>query len=673
MLFYQGRTVIIEMATDNRSREDILAEIEVLRFRLKEGEKVIQAIQDGRADAIVKSMPERGQVFTAVSDLSTIKEAERQFAIAAEHEQAIQSIRESEERHRLLANTMLQGVVHQDSSGTIIAMNPAAEHILGKKHDQFIGSNSVHEEHHCIREDGSLFPGMEHPSMLAMRTGQHVRDVVMGVFNPQRNQYRWIKIDAVPVFRPGEDHPAEVYTVFEDITERKEDQERLALATLYNGVGIWDWNLVTLEMVWDDSMYALYHIRAEDFSGAVDAWEKSLPPDDRERCEREVQAALAGEQPFDTEFRVCWPNGEVRYIKAKAKVFRRNGKPVRMLGTNIDITDRKRDELSLREKDRMLSESQRISHIGSWSIDLSSLAIVWSDETYRLYGLSPDTFTPTVKSIIELVHPDDRLSFQQQIATLAKGGEPGELVFRRTLPDGTLRYLCGRGAVIHDAEYKAVRIAGTVQDITESKQAEIRLQLAASVFTHSYEGILISDAEGTIIEVNDSFTHITGYPREDALGRKPSILKSGRHDRAFYTAMWNDLVTKGHWYGEIWNRRKDGEVYAEMITISAVLDSAGQTKHYVALFSDITPMKVHQQQLEHIAHYDALTGLPNRLLLSDRLEQAMAQAQRHGCSMAVAYLDLDGFKAINDEYGHGVGDALLVAIAGRMKLTSVGF
>ena len=509
--------------------------------------------------------------------------------------------------------------------------------------------------------------------MLAMRTGQHVRDVVMGVFNPQRNQYRWIKIDAVPVFRPGEDHPAEVYTVFEDITERKEDQERLALATLYNGVGIWDWNLVTLEMVWDDSMYALYHIRAEDFSGAVDAWEKSLPPDDRERCEREVQAALAGEQPFDTEFRVCWPNGEVRYIKAKAKVFRRNGKPVRMLGTNIDITDRKRDELSLREKDRMLSESQRISHIGSWSIDLSSLAIVWSDETYRLYGLSPDTFTPTVKSIIELVHPDDRLSFQQQIATLAKGGEPGELVFRRTLPDGTLRYLCGRGAVIHDAEYKAVRIAGTVQDITESKQAEIRLQLAASVFTHSYEGILISDAEGTIIEVNDSFTHITGYPREDALGRKPSILKSGRHDRAFYTAMWNDLVTKGHWYGEIWNRRKDGEVYAEMIDISAVLDAAGQTKHYVALFSDITPMKVHQQQLEHIAHYDALTGLPNRLLLSDRLEQAMAQAQRHGCSMAVAYLDLDGFKAINDEYGHGVGDALLVAIAGRMKLTSVGF
>jgi diguanylate cyclase (GGDEF)-like protein len=126
-------------------------------------------------------------------------------------------------------------------------------------------------------------------------------------------------------------------------------------------------------------------------------------------------------------------------------------------------------------------------------------------------------------------------------------------------------------------------------------------------------------------------------------------------------------MTKGHWCGEIWNRRKSGEVYAEMIDTSAVRDAAGQTKHYVALFSDITPMKMHQQQLEHIAHYDELTGLPNRLLLSDRLEQAMAQTQRHGGSLAVAYLDLDGFKAINDEHGHSVGDALLVAIAGRMN------
>ena len=209
----------------------------------------------------------------------------------------------------------------------------------------------------------------------------------------------------------------------------------------------------------------------------------------------------------------------------------------------------------------------------------------------------------------------------------------------------------------------------SLQDITESKQAEEKLQLAASVFTHAREGIMITTVDGTIIDVNDTFTRITGYSRDEAIGHNPRILKSGLHDQSFYATFWRDLLGKGHWYGEVWNRRKNSELFAEMLTISAVYDDRGNIRHYVALCSDITALKEHEKQLEHIAHYDTLTTLPNRVLLADRLHQAMTQGPRRGKLLAVAYLDLDGFKAINDKYGHETGDQLLIAIASRMKLT----
>ena len=151
------------------------------------------------------------------------------------------------------------------------------------------------------------------------------------------------------------------------------------------------------------------------------------------------------------------------------------------------------------------------------------------------------------------------------------------------------------------------------------------------------------------------------------LGQNPRILNSGRQGKEFYAAMWHDLIAKGHWYGEIWNRRKNGEVYAEMLTISNVRDAQGQAQHYVALFSDISALKAHQNQLEHIAHFDALTSLPNRVLLADRLRQAIAHTQRRGRPLAVIFLDLDGFKSVNDRHGHEAGDQLLIALAECMK------
>jgi diguanylate cyclase (GGDEF)-like protein/PAS domain S-box-containing protein len=221
--------------------------------------------------------------------------------------------------------------------------------------------------------------------------------------------------------------------------------------------------------------------------------------------------------------------------------------------------------------------------------------------------------------------------------------------------------------LLRDASGAPLYFISAVLDITDKKQAEERLQLAASVFSHSREGIMITNPDGNIMEVNEAFSRITGYTREEAVGQTPRILKSGRQSAEYYAAMWKALQQDGHWHGEVWNRRKNGQVYAELQTVSAVNDAKGQLSYFVSLFTDITPMMEHNKQLEHIAHFDALTELPNRVLLADRLQQAIAQCQRRNQFVAVAYLDLDGFKAINDSYGHDIGDQLLIALAGRMK------
>lgn len=201
----------------------------------------------------------------------------------------------------------------------------------------------------------------------------------------------------------------------------------------------------------------------------------------------------------------------------------------------------------------------------------------------------------------------------------------------------------------------------------EKSMDEARLQMAASVFTHAHEGIAITNLVGTIVDINDTFTVITGYNREEVLGENHRILQSGFHSPEFYAGIWQTLIEENHWSGEIWNRHKNGEVYAEQINISAVHDAAGKAQYYVSMFTDITSMKNHQQQLEHNAHYDPLTNLPNRTLLANRLQHAIIQSESRNKSIAVVYLDLDGFKAVNDAYGHGFGDKLLITVSQRMQ------
>jgi len=208
-----------------------------------------------------------------------------------------------------------------------------------------------------------------------------------------------------------------------------------------------------------------------------------------------------------------------------------------------------------------------------------------------------------------------------------------------------------------------------INEIQKRRQKEEKLQLAASVFTHAREGILITDAHNIIISVNKTFSLITGYSQEEALGKKPDILRSNKQNKKFYAKMWDSLKKDGFWSGEIWNCRKNGELYAQMLTISVVYTDMGQIKNYVALFSDITASKLHQKELQHTAHYDALTNLPNRILLAQQLSQALLDTQKSNLLIAVAFIDIDRFKEVNDLYGHNIGDELLIRLATRMQQT----
>ncbi len=197
--------------------------------------------------------------------------------------------------------------------------------------------------------------------------------------------------------------------------------------------------------------------------------------------------------------------------------------------------------------------------------------------------------------------------------------------------------------------------------------AEEDLRLHATAFRNAHDGITLTDATGKILDVNPAFSRITGYERDEVIGRNPRVLKSGRHDAEFYAAMWRSLKDTGNWRGEIWNRNKYGEIYPELLSISAVRDSDNRLTNYVAVFADISRLKAQEKQLKQMAYYDALTDLPNRVLLADRLVQGIQQTRRAQSLMAVCYLDLDGFKSVNDSLGHEAGDRLLVEMAARLK------
>lgn len=343
-----------------------------------------------------------------------------------------------------------------------------------------------------------------------------------------------------------------------------------------------------------------------------------------------------------------------------------NDELVGIVTSFTDVTGQRETEARLRESEARFRNV--VSHVEEiiFQTDESGLWTYLNPAWTKITGYSVESCLG--RSFLEFVHPDSHDEACDDFARMLRtSGGSGSHESRFVAADGSDRWLLIHGRSTLDEQGRITGIIGTFTDITARKASERQLRLAASVFTHAQEGIVITDVNGTIVEANDAFSQITGYSRDEVLGKNPRLLSSGRMSRNFYEDMWQRLTREGRWQGEIWNRRKSGDEYAELLTISAVESSSGEVRNYVALFSDISAQKAHQAQLEHIAHHDALTGLPNRMLLGDRLKQAMLVAKRRHTFIAVAYVDLDGFKAINDNHGHEAGDRLLVTVSRRMR------
>ncbi|QSA96573.1 EAL domain-containing protein [Methylococcus sp. EFPC2] len=290
--------------------------------------------------------------------------------------------------------------------------------------------------------------------------------------------------------------------------------------------------------------------------------------------------------------------------------------------------------------------------------DPDSRIVLVNPATSRLFGYDVDELTGS---------PCLRIYSSQQAYLSVTAGPVFcvEVEYRRK--DGSqFRGQLSRAPVLgHEGEH--IGFISLIRDVSRQKEAELQLQLAAQVFESSREGIMITDAGQAIVMVNRAFREITGYARDEVVGRNPSMLSSGLHDQSFYQVLWQAVREKGHWQGEIWNRRRTGEIYPEWLSISAVKNDADEVINYVGLFSDISERKAAAEHIEFMATHDALTGLPNRMLLRDRIYSAVTQARRSKSPVAVLFVDLDRFKYINDTLGHQAGDDVLVEVAKRLR------
>jgi diguanylate cyclase (GGDEF)-like protein/PAS domain S-box-containing protein len=300
-------------------------------------------------------------------------------------------------------------------------------------------------------------------------------------------------------------------------------------------------------------------------------------------------------------------------------------------------------------------------------VDASGLVIGWNEGACHLFGYTADEMLG--QSVNRLMPQRLNHAHDLAMARLRDGAPPHllgkvlELIgLRKGGSEFPIELVLGSWATSDGAHFSAV-----IRDVSERKRSESGLRLAASVYANSYEGIIICAPDKTIVDVNPAFTRITGYSRDEALGRTPKILSSGKHDTAFYQQMWTSIAQHDFWQGEVCNRRNNAELYTEILSLSVIRDSEGELQHYIGVFSDISLLKAHEEELYRIAHFDLLTGVPNRRLLLDRLSQALLRSRRTGRSVAVCYLDLDGFKVVNDRFGHAGGDKLLVEMTQRLR------
>lgn len=325
-----------------------------------------------------------------------------------------------------------------------------------------------------------------------------------------------------------------------------------------------------------------------------------------------------------------------------------------------------RQRVQQRVINQRLKLATEATGVGIWEFDPATRAYHWDPAMFELFGLDPQGVSLLNDDWKQLLFPGELERIKAATREVIKHRQALDLTFQIRRQDGQVRFMRNRAALYAADAKSPNRLIGTTEDVTERKMQEADLRIAATAF-ESHESMIITDAQAMILRVNHAFTELFGYTADDGLGRTPRILQSGRHEPSFYADLWTKLQRDRVWQGEIWNRRKGGDVFPVWLSITAVSNENGDVTHYVATHTDITLRKAAEEEIRTLAFYDPLTRLPNRRLLHDRLHQALIHARRSSSRLALMFLDLDKFKPVNDAFGHQAGDELLLAVAQRLQ------
>ncbi|WP_428609561.1 PAS domain S-box protein [Sedimenticola sp.] len=584
--------------------------------------------------------------------------------------QAQKALAHSEQRFRTIFEQAAVGVALVESkSGRFLRINQRFCDMLGYSMEEMADNKTFHE----ITHPDDLQQDLD--NMARLLSGDIKDFSTEKRYCHQDGSIVWVNLTVSPTWHENET-PVSHIAVVVDITKRKQAEVALQenehrLRTLINatpdiicfkdGEGRW------LEA--NDADLELFSLADVAYRGKTDLelaeYTAPLYRDAFQACEASDEQAWQNTGISRGEEVIPKPDGTHKvYDVIKVPLREESGQRKGLIVLGRDITERKQAELQLARANGEWTQAMNQFDGAVYLLDMQQHLLRANKAFYQITGLDPAQ-SPG-RPIVDLMHPQGDNAHCPVCQALAAKKET--LI---TLEANDPHNIDGRPVevslkLIRDESRQETGMLISMHDLSHSRHVEERLRLAASVFDNTDEGILITDTHGTIVEVNRACSDILGYSREELIGSNPSLFKSGRHDKSFFRDLWHALHETGRWRGELWNRRKSGELFPEWQTISSVVDGRGRLTHYVGVFSDISHIKRSQAQLDHMGHHDALTDLPNRLLLNERLEQAIKHAERHDSQLAVIFIDLDNFKHINDSLGHPAGDQLLQDVAGKL-------
>ncbi len=473
-----------------------------------------------------------------------------------------------------------------DARGNIVHVNDRFCAISGYRREELLGQN-----HRMIKSD--VHPTEFYRELWSTITRGEIWHGEVCNWRKDRTPY-CVAATIVPI-PDSRGRPVQYISIRTDVTRMKQREtelhavaERLARSQRYANIGTWDWNIQTGALYWSERVAPLFGYPDGELETTYENFLNALHPDDRQAVSAAIDASVEHDKPYEIEHRVVWPDGQVRWLLERGAVVRdTDGKPLRMLGVVQDIDDRKHTQLALARSEQRLREAQALAHIGNWEADLTTGELLWSEEVFRIFGLDPGNFRPTLDSFRAAVHPDDiELVRASERRSIRKGIY--ELVHRIVRPDGTVRYVGELAHAERDADGRIVRLIGTVQDVTDAKAAERDLELFRRIFDASQHCIGIADSAERILYVNSSFEKALGYSVKELALRPAELVLPEVEEALSWKAVMATLTDGDSGIVQIPFRRKDGSFFTSLSNFGAVKDQHGEIQYYFDIFTDFT-------------------------------------------------------------------------------------